>query len=237
MGGLHRWKDEKDIKDPDPHIMSAHQRVRLSLLKSCSDTAEPNFLIQYDRFCSCIELCSLWLVSLHWFSRSRWHLATGSSCSLIGTSISTGVSIRISLLLLFTTLRWWSCWSLRSGWFGWFWFRHYRPAKPAETNILILMLTKISPYTGQEKQLNVATPYQKHSPHLSLENCKEQNSKQRWNKKKYLSSASAFFLTSADKRTGVAYLGSESWCCFFSLNQASASTHSFKTYHIPRQWL
>ena len=51
-------------------------------------------------------------------------------------------------------------------------------------------------------------------------------------KQQYLSSASAFFLTSADRRTGVACLGSESWCCFFSLNQASASTHSFNTYHI-----
>lgn len=48
--------------------------------------------------------------------------------------------------------------------------------------------------------------------------------------KQYLSSASAFRLTSADKSTGLAYFGSESCCCFFSLNQASASTHSFKTY-------
>lgn len=47
-----------------------------------------------------------------------------------------------------------------------------------------------------------------------------------------LSSVSAFFLTSAEKRTGVACLGSESWFCFFSLNQASASTHSFKTCRI-----
>lgn len=50
------------------------------------------------------------------------------------------------------------------------------------------------------------------------------------NKEKYLSSASAFFLTSADNMAGEAYLGSESCCCFFSLSQASASTHSFKTY-------
>ena len=178
-----------------------------------------------------MELCStrgsLWLVCLHWFSRSRWHLTTGSSCSLMGTSVSIGVRICISsLLLLLATLRWWGCWCLRSGWFGWFWFWfcHYRPAKPAETNILFLMLTKFSPYQGEEKLLDLC---QIVSDKFPDEKALEVKIKQQ-----YLSSASAFFLTSADRRTGVACLGSESWCCFFSLNQASASTHSFNTYHI-----
>jgi hypothetical protein len=48
-------------------------------------------------------------------------------------------------------------------------------------------------------------------------------------KQKYLSIASAFFLISATKSTGLAYFGSESCCCF-SRSQFSASTHSFKTY-------
>lgn len=46
----------------------------------------------------------------------------------------------------------------------------------------------------------------------------------------YRSRASAFFLISADRRTGFVCFGSESCCCFFSLNQASASTHSVKTW-------
>lgn len=52
---------------------------------------------------------------------------------------------------------------------------------------------------------------------------------------RYLSRESAFFLTSADKRTGGMCFASVSWCCCFSLIQASASTHSLRTWRVETQ--
>ena len=48
--------------------------------------------------------------------------------------------------------------------------------------------------------------------------------------KLHLSSASVFLFMSAQRSTGVAYLGKPSCCCCFSLNHASASLHSLTTY-------
>lgn len=97
-----------------------------------------------------------------------------------------------------------------------------------QPKVLVLHKVKVNP--SQLNWIVHINTLSKATTRGFLENLNSLNITRRELKQKYLSTASAFFLISATKSTGLAYFGSESCCCFFSLSQFSASTHSFKTY-------